>query len=137
MIQQRFNLCAPIERPDYAQIPVATQAIVAVLLKCDYVGNTNDLTTGLQPFLTTYTSQDNNAHLRELNAMAADLQSGDTGMNLQDVLQLRQAAKLPLPATMWHALVTAKAFIILLAEALGYALAHQPLPQLPSSPTKL
>ena len=73
VVQHRFTIGAAQESIEHSQIPVATTQIVALITRCDFVGNVTDLNTGLQPFLFTYTSQDANALLREVTSMAADL----------------------------------------------------------------
>ena len=67
----------------------------------------------------TYVSQAFNAHLKDLSAISSDLHSGANTLTLPDVLALKEASKLPLPPTMWHALITLKSFLLVLAEVFG------------------
>lgn len=116
MVQHRFTFGAAEESIEHSQIPVATTQIIALITRCDFVGNvTTDLNTGLQPFLFTYTSQDANALLCKVTSMAADLHQG-MGTTLHDTQALQDTSKIPLPTSMWHALIKLTSFTVILGD---------------------
>ena len=119
VLHQRFLQCAPIENLESTHSPVATPALINAITRCDFVGNLHELGMGLTPFLVTYVSQALNAHLKDLSAISLVFHSGANTLTLPDVLALKEASKLPLPPTMWHALITLKSFLLVLAEVFG------------------
>lgn len=116
-IEKAFrNITNQLQLLDY--LPLETVLLAKKITTCNLLyHDLNDLEGEIHPFLTTYKSPCNRAHVKLAFTIYDDLLSG-TGVSIGDLQSIKNAEKISLPLSVLEATHTLKSFWILLYSML-------------------